>query len=340
MRRSPLFALTQLSVSALASLIGGWILYSRFAVDHNLALDDAIDASRGRFPAKNGGYLSYYADISAERVGGTLPAPLVLIHSINAAGSSFEMRPLFQAYRGMRDVYALDLPGFGFSSRNDRTYSPEVYRDAILDLLERIGEPVDVVALSLSGEFAALAALERPDLFRSLTMISPSGFNYSDDRRASQAASDTGSSGWLYRLLSLPLWSQAFYDLLGTRRSIHYFLQMSFEGPVAPDLEAYAYQTTHQPGAKYAPLYFVSGKLFTPDIRHRAYERLALPVLVLYDHDPFVRFDTLPQFVENHPNWHAARIEPTKGLPQFEQLSAVTHELDAFWQQIGVHETT
>ncbi len=339
MRRSPLFALTQLTVSAFASLIGGWIVYSRLAIDHNLSLDDAIDAKRGRFPAKDGGYLSYYADISAERIGEIQTTPLVLIHSINAAGSSYEMRPIFRAYCGSRDVYALDLPGFGFSSRNDRVYSPELYRDAILDLLERIGKPADVIALSLGSEFAARAALERPDLFRSLTLISPSGFNRHDDKRVSQAANQAGTSGFFYRLFSFPLWSQAFYDLLATRQSIHYFLQMSFAGPVAPDLETYSYQTTHQPGAKYAPLYFVSGKLFTPDVRERVYTQLRLPVLVLYDQDAFVRFDSLPQFVEDHSNWHAVRIEPTKGLPQFEQLATVTRELDAFWQQIGLQET-
>ena len=96
--------------------------------------------------------------------------PLVLIHSINAAGS----RPTscarsFEAYRGKRDVYALDLPGFGFSERADRVYSPDLYKDAILALLDRIGTsneaPPDVIALSLGCEFAARAALECPDDF-------------------------------------------------------------------------------------------------------------------------------------------------------------------------------
>ena len=199
MRKSPLTTLLQGTGALLASSIGSWIFYSRFGIDHNLPLNDAIDAKRARFHSDNAGFLSYYADITRRTGRCASAAPLVLIHSINAAGCSFEMRPIFQAYRGMRDLYALDLPGFGFSERADRVYSYDLYKQAILDLVERIGKPVDVIALSLSCEFAARAALERPELFRSLTMISPSGFNFRDDKRASQAASQSGSSDSLYR---------------------------------------------------------------------------------------------------------------------------------------------
>jgi pimeloyl-ACP methyl ester carboxylesterase len=333
MRKSPITALLQGTGTLLASAVGSWIFYSRYGIDHNQPLDDAIDAKRARFRSDHAGFLSYYADITAERVDAPLPPPLVLIHSINAAGCAFEMRPIFQAYRGARDVYALDLPGFGFSERADREYSPAHYQQAILDLLERIGTPADVIALSLSSEFAARAALERPELFRSLTMISPSGFNSRDDKGASQAAQQNGISDTLYRLFSFPLWAQSFYDLIATRTSIHYFLQMSFHGRVDPDLEAYAYQTTHQPGARFAPLYFVSGRLFSPDIREQVYEKLTIPVLVLFDRDPFVRFDTLLETVETRKNWYASRIAPTNGLPQFENLTDVTRALDHFWSE-------
>ena len=54
-------------------------------------------------------------------------------------------------------------------------------------------------------------------------------------------------------------------------------------------------------------------------------------MLVLYDRDAFVRFDTLPDFLDAHDNWQAVRIEPTKGLPQFERLADVIHALDKFW---------
>ena len=65
-------------------------------------------------------------------------------------------------------------------------------------------------------------------------------------------------------------------------------------GPVDPGLVGYAVATTRQPGARHAPLAFLSGRLFTPQVRTEVYERLDLPVLVLHDRDPFVSFPALP----------------------------------------------
>jgi len=318
-----------LLATALAA-IGGWIGYSALRVNHRRILPDAINAERRTFISPAAGMLSYYADRKATG------RPLVLIHSINAAGSSYEMKPIFEQYRGTRPVYALDLPGFGFSDRSNRVYAPRLYANAIIDFLQTQvkGGAADVIALSLGSEFAAIAAKDRPELFHSLTLISPSGFSDRRARRSSQQAAQTGRSDTFYRLFSFPLWSQAFYDLLATPASIKFFLQQSFVGPVDQGLKDYAYETTHQPGAKFAPLYFVSGKLFTDDIRETVYEQLALPVLALYDRDAFVRFDLLPETVANHPNWHAVQIIPTKGLPQFEKMPETAQALDNFWREI------
>lgn len=319
--------------TALIGAVGGWIAYSNRLIDHNLRLPFAIDANRERFMGRNvTRFMSYYHDTSAPS-----GRPLVFVHSINAAASAYEMKPLFEHYRGTRPVYALELPGFGFAERSDRAYSYQLYKACIIDFLtEKVGESADVVSLSLGNEFTARAALERPDLFNSLVMISPSGFTAPDNKVATQQATQSGTSDSFYRLLAFPLWSQAFYDLLTTKAGIRYFLQMSFEGEVDQELADYDYQTAHQPGARYAPLYFVSGKLFSPRIREEVYERLDEPVLVLYDRDAFVRFDTLPEMVRDNENWHAVRIPGTKGLPHFEKLEETVQAMDAFWASIRI----
>lgn len=318
-------------VLLLGGVIGGWIAYSRTQIDHNLPLPKAIDADpvtvTGTLTSRR---INFYADTGGDG------KPLVLVHSINAAGSAYEMKPIFEHYRAKRPVYALELPGFGFSERSDIVYSWRLYTDSVIEFLrDVVGEPADVIALSLSNEFAARAAYEQPDLFRSLVMISPTGFTERENKVASQRASDEGNSNGVYNILANPLWSQAFYDLLATRVSIKYFLQQSFEGEPDAGLMDYGFFTTHQPGARYAPLYFVSGQLFTPDIRETVYEKLSIPVLVIYDRDNFVRFDTLPDVVGEHENWQASRITPTMGLPHFEKLSEVGDALDGFWKKIS-----
>ena len=310
-----------------AVVAGSWIAYSNFAIDHQLPLPKAIDADQTSFFSKTAGQLSYYADRSA---GGR---PVVFIHSINAAGSSYELKPLFNHYRGSRPLYALDLPGFGFSERSGRVYSPQLYEDAIVDFLtSQVGGAADIVALSLGCEFAARAALARPDLVHSISMISPSGFSAPGEEGRSSQQLNPSAGDMLHSAFSFPLWGRALYDLIATRRSIQYFLKKSFVGDVDAGLSEYAYATAHQPGAHHAPLYFITGKLFTRDIRQQVYEQLGLPVLVIYDCDAFVRFDTLPALLLQHNNWRSARITPTQGLPQFERLPDAVRALDFFWE--------
>ena len=311
------------------TVVGGWWLYSRLGIDHDVALPLAIDAERTDFRTRAAGRLSYYRDLQAS---GT---PLVLIHSVNAAASSFEMKKLFEHYRGERPVYALDLPGFGFSSRPAREYTPALFTQAILEFLQKqVGEPADVVALSLGSEFAARAAVRAPERFRSITLISPTGLNTKREARASDKAGKTGGNDTFYKAASNPLWARAFYDLIATPASIHYFLKDSFVGEVPEELESYSYLSSHQPGAEHAPLYFISGKLFTPRIREKVYERLSVPTFILFDEDAFVSFEKLPALLAANPKVKAFRLEPSRGLPQFEMPERTVQVLDGFWQSV------
>lgn len=170
------------------------------------------------------GRIAMYSTGSAAAV-----APLLLIHSINATPSAYEVRPLFEHYAGKRPVYALDLPGFGQSDRSDRDYSIKIMTDAIHAAVDGIsrdhGGAVDALALSLSCEFLARAALERPANFRTLAFISPTGFEGSarDDANG-------GNRGmpWLRSALDVSLWSHGLFDLLTSRSSIKFFLKKTF----------------------------------------------------------------------------------------------------------------
>jgi pimeloyl-ACP methyl ester carboxylesterase len=277
------------------------------------------------------GPLSYY-------VAGPRDAaapPLLLIHSINAAGSAYEVRPLHEHYCGRRTVYSLDLPGFGFSDRSDRVYSARLMTDAVLAMTEEIGRahgqaPIDALALSLSSEFLARAASEQPRRFRSLALVSPTGF----DRRApwtGPAGSNRGKQ-WLYAVFTAKLWSRGFYDLLTSRRSVRFFLEKTWGSKsIDEGLLEYDLLTTRQPGARHAPYWFVSGFLFSADIT-RVYESLVMPVWVSHG----VRGD-FTDYRHKHafagkPNWSFDVFE-TGALPHFEVPQAFVARYDAFLER-------
>lgn len=290
---------------------------------HAPPLEPAIDAERRSMTTHRGQALTYYVDRHHHG-----QRPIVLFHSVNACASSYEMRPLFQHYRGRRPVYALDLPGFGLSAREARPYTTELFVDSIRDFLGRVHSqdgPADVVALSLSGEFAAEVAATHKDLFHSLTLISPTGFG--DARRHIRALNRVKAA------IQQPLIGWALFELIATRPSVRYFLQRSFVGAPDAGLTDYAYATSHQPGAYRAPIAFLAGDLSADRPREDLYPRVRVPVMVVHDVDGYTSFEALPAFVARHPSWHAQRIAPTRGMPQFEAKAELGRALDDFWSR-------
>ena len=139
-RESALAKSAQALAGAALGAATSWILYSNLAIDHDVGLPKAIAADRDVFFSDHAGKISYYVD----REGSG--RPLVLIHSVNAAASAYEMRPLFEHYRLQRPVFAPDLPGYGFSERSPRIYTPQMFAEAILDLTDtliRDGPPTE-----------------------------------------------------------------------------------------------------------------------------------------------------------------------------------------------------
>lgn len=255
--------------------------------------------------------------------------PLVLLHSMNAAASAFEVKPFFVSMKLDRPLFAPDLPGFGRSNRDDRVYSPEFYAAFIADLVRTIDAgPVDVIALSTTAEFAARAARDAPTLFHSLTLISPTGFMHRKDARSPAAAR-------VLRVLRLPFLGAGLFRLLSTRPSIRFFLNKAFDKHAPDDMVDYAHACAAQPGASRAPFYFITGHLFTPDAVGDLYLQLNLPVLVLYEKDPNITFDYLDDVAEKRSNWCLHRIPDTLGLPHFQQPQITQAAAEAFLDSIA-----
>lgn len=281
------------------------------------SLPPALDAEEGDIDILGEGRVHYYAD---RKVKGR---PVVLLHSVNAAASSYEMRPLFESLRRSRRVFALDLPGFGRSAHDARRYTPEFYARAlerfIVDVASPQGEPCDACALSLSCEFLARAAVAERELFHSLTLLSPTGLS----TRPPPALAETLRSRVIAPLLHVGPLARGVFKVLSTRRSIRYFLARSFAGPIDESLADYAYKSAHTPGAERAPMAFVAGELFTHDAATLLYGALRVPTLVLYDQDPYTDFGALESVLARNPNLRAQRLSPSRGMLQFEHTTAV-----------------
>lgn len=82
---------------------------------------------------------------------------------------------LLQGTLDLLILRALDLPGFGFSPPpEDGDYSLDARVAAVVALLDKRGyAPVHLIGNSLGGAIATRVAARRPDLVKTLTLISP-----------------------------------------------------------------------------------------------------------------------------------------------------------------------
>lgn len=273
--------------------------------------------------------ISYYR--AGPPVASGLP-PLLLVHSVNAVGSAAEVAPLFEHYRATRAVYALDLPGFGLSSRTGRPYTPRLMTDAVLALIKQMradhnGVAVDVLGVSLASEFVARAQRDAPASIRRMALVSPTGFSR-PKRRYGPPESNLGQA-WLYKTFTWPFWSDGIYRNLTRPSVIRYFLKRT-QGSKTIDetLWAYGVLTARQPGAKHAPYYFVSAYLFSKDI-NTLYEAIDCPVCVtMATRGDFTDYQGRTT-VSGKPNWGFHAVEGG-ALPYFEDLAAFDAVLKPF----------
>ena len=108
--------------------------------------------------------------------------PVVLVHGIGGGSSRFQYRKNAAALAeaGFK-IYALDLLGFGQSSRPEIRYTQDLLVEQLTEFLETVVEPhpetpAAVVANGLSAAYAIRIAAERSELVGKLVLISPTGY--------------------------------------------------------------------------------------------------------------------------------------------------------------------
>ena len=289
------------------------------------ALPAAVSGERFEFHS-SAGRLSTY-------VAGQGP-PLLLVHSVNAAASAAEVRPLHEHFAKTRTVFSVDLPGYGFAERSDRAYTPRLMTDALHAMLAQIHTrcgpgSVDALALSLASEFLARAAAERPADYRSLALVSPTGFRGTQAWRG--APGSTRAMPWLLAALRGPgqAWGGALFRGLTRPGVVRYFLERTWGAKSIDEAMCeYAVATARQPGAHHAPLHFLGGGLFSNDILD-IYESLTQPVWMCHG----VRGDFTDyrgkHWLEARPNWQTTVFQ-TGALPYFEVPGLFVAALDNF----------
>jgi len=207
--------------------------------------DPPLDGDRGTYHWRG-------FEVAYTEAGDPEHPDVVLFHGVNAAASSREFGEVFDALAEDYHVLAPDLPGFGHSDRPPVAYTSKLYEQFVADFLADTTENPVVVASSLTGSWAAMAAAgDGAADVAELVLVAPTA--------------DTGQRRPLVRrLLRAPVAGTGLFHALTSRRGLQWFNDRdAFYRPenVPEGFVDDQYRASHQPGARFAPASFAGGFL-------------------------------------------------------------------------------
>lgn len=272
-------------------------------------------------------------EVGFYRLDGSEPGPaMVLTHGVHLGASSAEAAPFAEAFRE-RLRYVIDWPGFGRSNRSARAYGAALAARALSQWIAEIvpgwARPVDLVGQGLGAQICARVSIERPELVRSLVLVSPAGLGEPD-----------APSPLRERLLGVlrdhPDAARRLFDLLTSRPALELYYRRWFGGSVDRELVQMSHRAARQPGAERVMLGILAGDFATPNAFEELYQRLPVSTFILYDRDPENGFEYLSELTRTSPFVRAQRIPITFGFPHFERPELCQRAMRDFYRSIDL----
>jgi len=206
-----------------------------------------------------------YGDINYVIKGPQNAVPLLLIHGIYPGASTLEWQEAISHFAEDYRVYAIDLLGFGYSSKPALDYSSYLYVRLVKDFIENvIGRPT-IAAASLHSATALIScAALNPEDFESIVLVSPVGLEC-----ATQLAQEEDE--YIKKTLETPIAGTSFYNALSSKRALSkFFVKESLADEEFMDAETLdkIYLAAHAGGSggKHAMAALLS-KYFNTDVK-------------------------------------------------------------------------
>jgi pimeloyl-ACP methyl ester carboxylesterase len=185
------------------------------------------------------------------------PPTLVFLHSLGGGSSAYEWSQVYGLLAADYRVIAPDLVGWGQSAHPVHTYQVEDYLRIITHLLETVvAAPAIAIASSITAGIVIRLAIQRPDLFQKLLLVSPSGNDdFGRGYRYSLPALLTGTPG-----LDQLVYTLGAANEIAVTQFLSNFL-FADPGRITPTTVAAYLAGTQQPNARYSALATLRGDI-------------------------------------------------------------------------------
>ena len=244
-------------------------------------------------------------------------APIVLVHGVREAASSFEWLQVVDALATRFHVHVLDLLGFGRSDRPAVRYRPRLYTSLIADFAaDVVAQPVALVAGGHSAAYAIELAARDPARVPALVLVAPAGI--ATGERTVDVVGEARRAA-----VELPVLGTTLFNARVSRAAIRRRLEHLYadDRHVTEELVDHHYLVAHQPGARHAPAALLAGRLDL-DVRS-SLRRLRQPALLVWggraaEHP----VDEARALLAGKPDLEVAILEHAGDLPHDEQPAA------------------
>lgn len=202
--------------------------------------------------------------------------PVVLVHTLRTQLDMFQnvLPQLATRFR----VYALDLPGHGYSAIPDTEYAPPLFKAALAGFLDSLDlRDVVVAGESIGGTVALMLAASAHPRVRAVVAVNPYDYDRGRGIRRGSALTNAIIStsavpvlgGTIMRLRSRPILHHVFADGVANPDSL----------PAALSAEMYA--VGNRPG-HYQAFMSLARHLPEWDDQRDSYPRITMPVQIVY----------------------------------------------------------
>lgn len=239
--------------------------------------------------------------------------PLVFLHNFGGGAWAYEWSKVYPAFATTYRVIAPDLIGWGKSAHPIRDYSVSDYLTILSEFLTQVSDsPVTVVASSLTGALIIRLAIKRPELFKALLLVSPSGF--------ADFGQDSGRRLPL-NLIRIPLLNSLIYTLGATSEiAVASFLVrflFAQSERVTEEMVAAYLASAQQPNAECAALAFLRGDLYFDLSLY--IQQLSVPTVIFWGEEA--------QFTSKSLGKRLASLNPTaiKGFEVISETGILPH---------------
>ncbi len=209
--------------------------------------------------------------------------PVLLLPAFSTVSTRGEMRGIAERLSSQFQDLTLDWPGFGESERPSIDYQPALYhqfsQDFVRDILD---EPAAVIAAGHAAGYAMQLGQKMPQSVTRIVLVAPTWRGPLPTMGANPQL-----SGMVREFVRSPIFGQALYQMNTTSS----FLRLMYgrhvyvdDAKLTPDFIAHKREITQQPGARFAPVAFVTGNV--DPVRERAdflayFQPLPVPVMVI-----------------------------------------------------------